>query len=766
MVAPFPPQQPQQPLFPPPPPGLMPGMPLPGMGLNPGTPLPPPATPPMDMAAMVAGQLQPPGSPPLPGMPGMAPTPVPLGDPILGQMESLGPPSIYNAEISLPTRLKKGYIPKLDAGIWKELANQDEQHYQRLIWRFGRDVDLWRGRNSAVPPGFDVKRELAYRSASFSNIINKLTNMCAPLDFRYVVPYKDEPTQKASQIVENWHIYNRSCEEFEYATSGGHSSLAQDEWFYNLLFGRICCRILPAPERPHHPFQMTLIDPSTVFPVWGGDGEGLVRITHKRPMLAIDVISTYLPYAPNLTERIKDAVASKFGFDSQEYHRYYYVENDLLEIYNTWSKAVFWGGMEIDISDHELGFVPWVYTMARGEPRGMSTPASRAPRSALYDHEDDPDDWSRTDAVYDEAEKGISVFHHIIKTNKQVEVVYSLLMTQILQASRPATINYVGQTGWGQLPKALDVKPGGTNYRRMNVDNVEIVPVSPRPTDASPVINKLLGEMAEGSLNPAAFGNVEGSNIAGYAIETMVAQAKDTVLPYMRNFELFQAMKSEMQMRLYEQVILPEGVMTVPMEGRYGSRPSEDVTQEIIDQVGPKVTVELIGVSDQQLPMLVNAAGAAVERGFWSQRKAMEKLGEKDPDRMLREIIIERGMQHPEMMENFLIPVMMIKNGQRDMAEMWTFLVVMPKVQQMMSQMMGPMAGMMGGGGGPPGGPPGAGLAAGGPGGGGPPAMLPAGPGGPEVNGQSNPNALRARGAPTGPEQGQGRGPAPQPLMS
>lgn len=742
-----------------------------GMGqMMPGGPGGPPLGPgmgqigPQDMASLVQRQLQPPGAPPLPGMNGMAPPAMPFGDPILGQMEAQPPPmGVYDAEISLPRRLKTGYVPKIDPAVWRELGNQDEQHYQRLLWRFSRDTDLYRGKNSAVPPGFDPKRELAYRSATLSNVVNKLTNMCAPLDFRYIIPFKDEPTKKASQIVENWHTYNRHCEEFEYATSGGHSSLAQDEWLYNLLYGRICARVLPAPEHPNHPFRVTLLDPSTVFPVWGGDGEGLVRVTHKRPMTAIDVIATYLPYAPNLTERLKDSVAEKFGFESQEYHRFYYVQRDLWEMWNTWSKCVFWGDTLITLDDHELGFVPFIYTMARGEPRGMRTPQGRSYRSSVYDWEDDyPEEWISTDDVYDESEKGISVFHHIIKTNKMSEVVYSLLMTQILQASRPSTINYVGQTGWGELPKPLDLKPGGTNYRRLNVDNVEIVPTSPRPTDASPVIQRLLGEVAEGTINPAMFGNVEGSNIAGYAIESMVAAAKDTVLPYLKNYELFQAMKAEMQTRLYRDVILPDGMMTIPLEGRYGTQPSADVTAEVIDQVGTKVTVEMIGVSDQQLPMLVNAAGAAVERGFWSQRKAMEKLGEKDPDRMLREIIIERGMQHPEMMENFLIPVMMIQNNQRDMAELWTLLVVMPKIQAMMAQMMGPMGGMMGappGGGGPPA------MGPGGPPPGAPP-MLPPGPGGPEVNGQSNPNALRARGAPTGPEPGQGRRAAPPPQFA
>jgi hypothetical protein len=685
------------------------------------------------------------------------------GDPVLAAMEAAPPPMRFDPLDELPDERKPGYMPYMDPSVWTEIANHDQEYYRRLIRRFSRDVMLYRQRYSEKPPGFDPKREIAFRAASISNIVNKLTNMSSPLDFRYNVPFKDEVTKRASQIMENGYGYWRTCEEIEYASAGGHTSLQWDEFFYDFLYGRICCRVLPAPHRKHMPFDIELLDPATVFPIWGGTTEGLVRLTHRRPMTAIDVISTYLPFSPNLDSKIAEWTAMHFGSDSEEYRKYYHQERELLEGWDTWRRIVKWGDIVVLEDEHKLGEVPFIYVTARGEPRGMTTPQGKywIDRYDLgISAEDAADLYINVTAGEDQAEKGVSVFHHVVNTHRMTEVVYTLLLTEVIKSGKPATITYGGPLVNGMQPDPLDFKPGGANYRLLNAQRVEIAPTSPRPTDTSPVLNKLTGEMTEGTINNAAFGNVEGSNIAGYAIESMIAATKDTVLPYLRCWEIFQQLKSGMMHRFYKKVIAPLGTTSIPMEGKYGGAPSADLTPDVLDSAGDKVTVEIIGVSDQQLPMLVNAAGAAVERGFWSRRYAMEKLGEKDPSRMNQEIIIERALEHPEMMENFLIPINFIRSGQKDLADLWVLMIVMPKIQMLMSKMLGPMAqGPMAGieqsgaamppglTGAPPGAPP----------------MLPPGDGtgAPDVNGQSNPMAGRARGAPTGPQPGQGRGPAP-----
>lgn len=146
------------------------------------------------------------------------------------------------------------------------------------------------------------------------------------------------------------------------------------------------------------------------------------------------------------------------------------------------------------------------------------------------------------------------------------------------------------------------------------------------------------------------------------------------------------------------------------------------------------VEVKLWAMSQQMLPGQIQSAANAVQAGIWSLRRAMEHTGSTDPDRDFQDIISERAIQHPEIMENFLIPQSFKARGQDNLAEIWMQTVVMPK---MMQAMMGGMAGP----GGPGGGPPGA---------------------GPQPNGQSNP-MMGGRDVSTGggPDVGEGRGPAP-----
>jgi hypothetical protein len=286
--------------------------------------------------------------------------------------------------------------------------------------------------------------------------------------------------------------------------------------------------------------------------------------------------------------------------------------------------------------------------------------------------------------------------------------------------------------------------PGASNRRVLNAQQVEIVPTSPRPTDVSPVLNKVQADTVEGSINPAMYGSMDGSNIAGFAVESLISAARDTILPYTQAFQAYQAAKAKIKAKMYTTHLYPLiGAMPTPMEGEYGSAPNADITPDIITSTGYKVTVEMIGVSDSALPAMINVSAQAVKEGLWSRRKAMEKLGEKDPAKMLQDIILERAVEHPEIMENVIIPQMFAKNGQNDLAYLWGMLVVMPKMMQTIQGVMGGMGGM-------PGLP---GMGGGGPGNGPPP------PSGPQAQGNPGQTATGQRGNPTGPLPGQGRGP-------
>lgn len=674
-------------------------------------------------------------------------------DPVLDELlnkTASQPPIVVDIEYALPESKRKGYTPKRDEGYYQQAIDADYRYYQPLFNRFARDLTHYRQKTAPnVPPLFDPKLEVAFKSATISNIVNKLTNMTSSTDWRHVVPFKDEESKRNSQIVENWYDYCRSCEEENHAISGGGASLQWDEFFYLFLYGRVYARILPDVDDEVHPFREALLDPSTCMPIWGDDKEGLVRLTRKYQARVVDVLHTFGRFDPDLQTKI----TGRMGYDASDVGSYFNEVGEVTEYWDTWRRRVTFKGVEIINDSHKLGYVPFVAVVARGEPRGLVTPESA--------HMLQLDEYNNLVGVgttrEDLVEKGVSVFHHILNTNRMSEIVYTLLLSETLKAQNPAYITYSMPQLAGQLPPPLKTGPGAANQRVLNQQKVEMVPTSPRPTDTSPVMNKIQADTVEGSVNPAMYGSMDGSNIAGFAVQELMSAARDTITPYVEAFTRFQALKAKMRGRQYISHIGVMQSIMVPMEGKYGSAPTEELTPQIMKSTGGKVTVEMIGVSDSALPSMMNVASGLVKEGLWSRRKAMEKLGEKDPARMLRDIIGERAIEHPDIMENVIIPQVFIQNGQQDLAYMWGMLVVMPKMMKVMGELAAMGGGMMPGMGGPPGMP-------------GVPGMPPM-PGGPGLQGQPPPTSGGAGnggvgpppgppGRPTGPAPGQGRGPA------
>jgi hypothetical protein len=711
----------------------------------PGMPAPPPMMGPAPPTGMPT-----PGMPPLPPPPGpvMPPPPgvpmqgevVPNDDPVLAALMQRPPVGPLDPELALPDTKRKGYRPLPDEGFMEEAINSDKQRHVKLLDRFAQDLELYRQEHMpAVPPMFDPVREVAFKSATPSNIVNKLTSMSSAADWRHVVPFKDEKSKTGSQIVENWYTYLRQCEEEAYALGGGDASLQWDEFFFLYQYGRLVCRILPDVDDENHPYNESLLDPATCFPSFGDSKQGMIRMSRQYESTVLDVIQTYSAYDPDIERKL----ISQLGYERHEEARYYNQTGTVDEYWDTWNRGVRFRGVWLMRESHRLGYVPFVYVIAKGEPRSVNHPTGSG---VVLDENNNA--ISIGSGREDLSHKGVSVFHHIKNTNRIMEVVYTLLLSEVLKSQNPPYITYVAPQMAGSAPPPVRTTPGANNQRILNAQKVEIVPTSPRPTDTSPILNQVQAQITEGTINPAMYGSMDGSNIAGFAVESLISAARDTILPYHQAFERFQALKARMKAKQYISHISSVQIMSVPMEGKYGSSPSEDVTPEVVRGTGYKVDVEMIGISDSALPAMVNTSAQAVKEGFWSRRKAMEKLGEKDPAKMFQDIIVERAIEHPDIMENIIIPQMMIQQGQQDLAYMWGVLVVMPKLIQTMGSMMG--------GGAPPG------MA--GPGGMTPslPGMpgLPPGPSGPQANGQSNPMAGRAQGPPTGPMPGQGRGPA------
>jgi hypothetical protein len=609
-------------------------------------------------------------------------------DPVLSQLLAQA-----QAQPVLPKPTKRRIKRrKPTPGDIQAVANRDEQRHMLRTERQSRDVALYRQHIGSWPKSFNVTTDQEVRSAQLSTLVNKLANMFSKLDQTIILPYDKMDEEKAAQRVENALYQLRKLGKRQYARKTPGESLQRAEFFYMLLHGACVKRILPDTDNPQFPWQDSLIDPATFFPTYGDDG--LIRAIVKYKTTIGDIVTRYARQDPAMEKRL----LSKLGYERPDMAQHFWnLDGDCIEYWDDqWYYVSFRGEDIIPVMEHGLSRIPFVTAMPVGEPTGMATPGGHytvysGQYAAYLPQQMGPE--------ADLAEKGVSVFHYLVNTHRLKEMLETILFTQVEAASDPATIEYTAPHLMNQEYPALRTKRGASNKRQLGMHQVDAVPTSPRPTDFSPLFSTVQQEFMEGSLSPAMFGAEQGSNVTGTGMDTLIQQAKDMAAPYIGAWEALMAAEYEMRLEQYVDQIGDTITISAPAMDIYGKSTGElyDITPKDIQVVGTFVEVEAGGMTDQNEASKVATMNQAVQAGFYSQRYAMSKLQVKDPDQMFAEITSEKGMQHPMVMENLIIPQGFISQGQDDLAQIWMELVVAPKLMQM--QMAGPggaPGGMMG----------------------------------------------------------------------
>lgn len=607
----------------------------------------------------------------------------PVNDPSLdstGSLDQVLSGMVANAQQNPSSKRKNLNVPKPSEDLVRSIARTQQMRYADRDARIARDVELYRQRVSFVPGDFDKRHDTPVVSASIPNLVNKVTNMLSSPEPRIIVPYHDEQSKVGSQAIENFGYWCRKLTRKYYSQSGG-GNLQWDEFFYLNLHGMLVARVLPDPDDEDYPFRFSLVDPSSCYPVYKGDKSGLHTMIRLYRSTALDILGDYGANDPKLERKLQ----KEMGFTSQsDLRELYDSEGDTIEYWDKRFRCVIWRDIVVmPVTEHgyDCG-VPFVCVIPKGEPKSLSSPLTGGDRVDEFNNV-----LNGQGRVFDTSQKGVSIFHHLIQTNRVAEILHTINLMEIEKALNPPTITYVAPQYMGEDPGPLNLRKRGNNKRLLNFHKVEAVPTSPRPTDFAPLMNKVMSDLAEGSLPPVVHGNESGSNVSGFAVESLIATAKDVTLPYTLAFETYLAQIIEMKLSHYKQFVLPFRTISVPSKRTYGHTPMMELTQEIIDDVGiSDVEVKLWAMSQQLLPSQINAAIMAVQGGIWSLRKGMEHAGSLDPDADFKDIIAERAIQHPAIMENYIIPQAFYQNGQPEMAELWMQFVVMPKL---MSAMMG-----------------------------------------------------------------------------
>ena len=687
----------------------------------------------MDPLMASMGAQQPPMAPPMGPPPEEVPSPsyesslqsgavqIMPSDPVLSDMMSL------SLDLPRPPAKKKRNrkpIPEPDAGKIVAWANHANSLYMGRNQRMARDVGIYRQHEGGTPLNFDELTQTQFLSAAMSNLVNRLANMMGGLEPTFDAPFRDQETEEAAQSIENFSYWSRDHERRLYARNGGNP-LQRDEFFYLLLHGAVVSRVLPDLTDDDYPWATELLDPSTCYPSWGGQKEGMVQMVRRYTSSVSEVIGTYAPYNVGL----EASLMRKLNVNPADYGEFL---NQEMEIVEYWDKDWRWVGQPdgtdiLPVKKHGYGVVPFIYITAVGEPKNMQTP------DGAYQYNNKFGRFGYTVSRSEDMEqKGVSVLHYLINTHRLKEALMTLLYTEVVKASNPPTMRYRAPQLMGQDVPDIDYNAGGTNAAFLGLEKVEGLPTSPAPTDLAPVMQGLDADWYGGSLNPAAQGQEMGANASGYSLDTLIAAAKELILPYLQAFENYLGLKIQMQLEMYETLIADMVPISVPQKSLFGSASGMmDLTMEALELVGTHIAVRLDNITDQNLPQRAQTATNLQQAGFWSQQAGMNYVGVKNPGQMLAQIQAEKALQHPLIQDIYAIPNALEKWGATDLADIWMQFVAFQTM--MMSGMMPGqgMGGMDQGGGG--------GMAA------------------PNMGGMTNPGRSEQLASPGGPAVGQGR---------
>jgi len=704
---------------------------------------PQPGMPPGQMG----GMPDPMGVPdPVTGVPG---TGVPMGPPppppspeelVMGMVDDLMP--IYPKWIKFgangtPTNIRKPSVAQCQSAI-----TSDEMKFQRLVQRFLDDLRFYRKENSTIFDSLDPTDIELFTSTEASIQVDKVANMIHAIETQVQWAWSTEEEEEYAQIMEDWAKFFEETIN-QYHRFGGNADLKWDMAFSRLVYGRIVSRVLPDTADPDFPWDYRLYDPATVFPTFGTK-RGLVRVSCVYEETLDRVLQTFDTDDRNLDAAFRKHYAKR-EIDADLNHI-----GTLKEYWDPWYRYVEFDGVTVlPVTAHELGYVPFIYTVGTGELGNAGTPDRKKEYTAREILAGHTGFGEQADMVH----KGLSFFHHMKPVIRQEESVMSLSMTSLKQSLEPPVWIESAYEGPAQ---EIDFRSGASNKGRPG-ERVTPLLANTKSTDMGPVLTNLREQRVKGMLPDQVFGASEGSNVSGFAVESLIAAAKDRIQPVITDIELHLAEIIDMAARQYRDVghlIVDDigGAYPIPVQRRHyeasaatnpgvqspplgqlaqmmgvsfpgseipaafdiGMRdvniPAEQekapsLTRDIILAIGSRPKVRLHSIALQNMTAMVNVASMAVREKIWSRSHAMEEMNVPNPQLMWKQILSEDAQTNPKMLELVLFPQALLQSGNIDAYMAYIATVIIPQMMQAQMAMMGGPGGGMGapgeGGGGP-----------------------------------------------------------------
>lgn len=610
-----------------------------------------------------------------------------------------------------------------------EFAKKHPYHYKRSDWKKPTEQQIWtnfrREESRAIARverqmdtirrlRFDVvgifPRDAAARQAgdqdkyTASDLVDDwqlLSAILASFDMNATMRVLNMNMRTDAQTLEDFARMCRDEEIYRWANTGD-MPLQLAEAKVITSYGQLVSRHLCDLENPDYPFDDTLVDPASFYPVYGGT-KGLRRAYRSMRMT---IAQAYAEWGEP-TKSNREKLHNMFGSDD---------DTAVITVCEyadpRWRAAVTQDGVSLlPPTEHDYGYVPFIVQGGPGgEPLFTDTAKAgedvyRTSSGGLW-QSGPTDDWGLE-------HKLVSSIHLQRERHDQLEAVMARIVTAIADSTDPAMVLTRDHlTSGTPLPK-FDRRRGRVNEIGMG-EQLQEMPVRNPPMDMQQFMQLVQQDRMTGAIPLGMYGQQTGSQQTGNSMSVAAETGMDHITPWVLALEQYQTRKQEMRVMNYRNM----GHLTRFRDGEERPflvpvvHPSSKqelgrvLTPQVIDRVGARVSITLSRVRIQELLQLSQIAGAAIPLGLTTVRRMAERMGEGDYDRMREEWVDEQNFQLVRTDEEArrMIEVPRYIKGMADsavnederamwmaMLDFWMQRQMMQMQQQQMQQMTPPM---------------------------------------------------------------------------
>lgn len=536
-------------------------------------------------------------------------------------------------EPKIPPWYKREKKPDPQA-VWTRFT-QEEQRHAGMVARMMDTVRRLRFDVVGIFPADQAARDLGDQDPWVSSALvddwNLLNAILASMDESYVKDTLQRQMRTGAQTMEDAAKLFRAEMEYRWANTGD-MPFRMAEAKIITTYGRIIWRCLCNLDDPDFPFDVRLVDPASVYTTGNGI-HGPRRVYRAMRMTIADAYQEW--GEPKKADR--DTIANqKGGDDSGMITVCEYADN-------TWRMAVTHTGIELlPAVEHKYYENPFVIQGgAAGEPLFTDTARANTEDNLRVGndwwHSGPGDDWGLK-------HKLVSSITLQQERHDQLEAVMARVATSLQDASNPALVITRDNLSFGTpLPK-IDRRRGKVSEIGMG-EAIQAVPTQMNPQDFQAVMAQAMADKQTGAIPLGMYGAQPGSNITGNSMAVAAEAGMDHITPWITALEtgrtrlvekMFRIWRNEGHLSRFAQG--DEQPFLIPStEPTTNQELAQALTPQLIDAIGPRVKVVMSRLRVQEVMQWTNIAAQAVPLGIMTRRRAAEKIGETDYDRLRAE---------------------------------------------------------------------------------------------------------------------------------